>query len=97
MFQITSRGSVLCDLSIDNANVYYEVGIRHLRKRGVVHIQAGRAYMPFDISTCAPFPTILQQKQTQPLLSDIQAIARMTKTTWASDRDAIQSNFQPAY
>lgn len=32
----------LCDLSIDNANVYYELGIRHaFRKRGVVHIQAG--------------------------------------------------------
>ena len=40
---------LLADMSIDNANVFYELGIRHaLRKRGIVHIQAGRAYMPFD-------------------------------------------------
>lgn len=47
----------LCDLSIDNANVYYELGIRHaFRKRGVVHIQAGRAYMPFDIFNVRTLP-----------------------------------------
>ncbi|MGE5378785.1 MAG: hypothetical protein ACM3XO_27335, partial [Bacteroidota bacterium] len=40
----------IADLSIDNANVFYELGIRHaLRKRGIVHIQAGRGYMPFDV------------------------------------------------
>ena len=47
----------MCDLSIDNANVYYELGIRHaFRKRGVVHIQAGRAYMPFDIFNVRTLP-----------------------------------------
>ena len=41
---------VIADLSIDNANVFYELGIRHaFKKRGIVHIQSGRAYMPFDI------------------------------------------------
>ena len=40
----------LVDMSIDNANVFYELGIRHaFRKRGMVHIQAGRSYMPFDV------------------------------------------------
>jgi tetratricopeptide (TPR) repeat protein len=85
----------LCDLSIDNANVYYELGIRHaFRKRGVVHIQAGRAYMPFDIFNVRTLPYhITPDGVPDPefLKNDIQAIARMTRDTWASDRDAIHS------
>lgn len=85
----------LCDLSIDNANVYYELGIRHaFRKRGVVHIQAGRAYMPFDIFNVRTLPYhITAEGIPDPafIKSDIQAIARMTRDTWASDRDTVHS------
>jgi tetratricopeptide (TPR) repeat protein len=85
----------LCDLSIDNANVYYELGIRHaFRKRGVVHIQAGRAYMPFDIFNVRTLPYhITEAGVPDPdyVKADIQAIARMTRDTWASDRDAVHS------
>jgi tetratricopeptide (TPR) repeat protein len=85
----------ICDLSIDNANVYYELGIRHaFRKRGVVHIQAGRAYMPFDIFNVRTLPYhITADGIPDPdyIKGDIQAIARMTRDTWASDRDAIHS------
>ncbi len=85
----------ICDLSIDNANVYYELGIRHaFRKRGVVHIQAGRAYMPFDIFNVRTLPYhITPEGVPDPdfIKNDIQAIARMTRDTWASDRDAIHS------
>ncbi|MBL8078460.1 MAG: hypothetical protein JNM55_10900 [Anaerolineales bacterium] len=85
----------LCDLSIDNANVFYEVGIRHaFRKRGVMHIQAGRAYMPFDIFNVRTLPYhITADGVPDPLFvrSDIQAIARMARDTWASDRDAVHS------
>ena len=85
----------LCDLSIDNANVYYELGIRHaFRKRGVVHIQAGRAYMPFDIFNVRTLPYhITTEGVPDPafIKNDIQAIARMTRDTWASDRDAIHT------
>jgi tetratricopeptide (TPR) repeat protein len=85
----------ICDLSIDNANVYYELGIRHaFRKRGVVHIQAGRAYMPFDIFNVRTLPYhITPEGIPDPafIKNDIQAIARMTRDTWASDRDAIHS------
>ena len=86
---------VICDLSIDNANAFYELGIRHaFRKRGVVHIQSGRAYMPFDIFNVRTIPY-----QTTPegipdpehVEKDIQAIARVTRDTWASDVDAIHS------
>jgi tetratricopeptide (TPR) repeat protein len=85
----------LCDLSIDNANVFYEVGIRHaFRKRGVVHIQAGRAYMPFDIFNVRTLPYhITPEGVPDPafIKSDIQAIARMARDTWASDRESIHS------
>ena len=85
----------ICDLSIDNANVYYELGIRHaFRKRGVVHIQAGRAYMPFDIFNVRTLPYhITPEGVPDPAFvrGDIQAIARMTRDTWASDRDAVHS------
>ncbi len=41
---------VVVDLSIDNPNVWYELGVRHaLRARGVVQIQSQREHLPFDI------------------------------------------------
>ncbi|MCQ3936608.1 MAG: hypothetical protein DPW18_06130 [Chloroflexi bacterium] len=96
MFQeLLLADMVLCDLSIDNANAFYELGIRHaLRKRGVVHIQAGRAYMPFDIFNVRTLPYhITREGEPDPdyIRSDIKAIARMVRDTWASDRDAIHS------
>jgi tetratricopeptide (TPR) repeat protein len=86
---------VLADMSIDNANVFYELGVRHaFRKRGIVHIQSGRAYMPFDVFNVrtisygtiedgTPDPATLEK--------DIQAIARVARDTWASDQDSIHS------
>ncbi len=86
---------VIADLSIDNANAFYELGIRHaFRKRGVVHIQAGRAYMPFDIFNVRTLPYhITPEGIPDPafIRTDIKAISRMVRDTWASDRDAIHS------
>jgi tetratricopeptide (TPR) repeat protein len=86
---------VLCDLSIDNANAFYELGIRHaFRKRGVMHIQAGRSYMPFDIFNVRTLPYHINTDgvpDPEHIKTDMQAIARMAKDTWASDRDAIHS------
>jgi tetratricopeptide (TPR) repeat protein len=43
---------VVADLSIDNPNVWYELGVRHaLRARGVIGIRSRRSYMPFDVYT----------------------------------------------
>jgi tetratricopeptide (TPR) repeat protein len=43
---------VVADLSINNPNVWYELGVRHaLRKRGVIPIQCRRDYLPFDVYT----------------------------------------------
>lgn len=86
---------VLCDLSIDNANAFYELGIRHaFRKRGVVHIQAGRSYMPFDIFNVRTIPyhiTLEGVPDPATLEKDKQAIARVCRDTYNSDPDAVHS------
>jgi len=86
---------VLADISIDNANTYYQLGVRHaLRKRGVVHIQAGRAYMPFNIFNVRTLPYhITPEGVPDPdfLGEDISAITRLVLDTWASSRETIHS------
>ena len=43
---------VVADLTLDNPNVWYELGVRHaLRARGIVLIQGPREKQPFDIYT----------------------------------------------
>ena len=43
---------VLADLTLDNPNVWYELGVRHaLRARGVILVQGPRPTSPFDIYT----------------------------------------------
>lgn len=85
----------ICDLSIDNANVFYELGIRHaFRKRGVVHIQSGRAYMPFDIFNVRTIPYHTNDEgvpDPEFLERDIQAISRICRDTLNSDHEAIHS------
>ncbi|MBK9780874.1 MAG: hypothetical protein IPP55_12625 [Anaerolineales bacterium] len=96
MFQeLLLADMVVCDLSIDNANAFYELGIRHsLRKRGVVHIQAGRPYMPFDVFNVRTLPYhITPEGVPDPIhiRNDIKAVARLIRDTWASDRDMVHS------
>lgn len=85
----------ICDMSIDNANVFYELGIRHaFRKRGIVHIQAGRAYMPFDIFNVRTIPYhVTPEGVPDPsfLEKDKAAISRVTRDTWASDAESVHS------
>jgi len=53
MFQeLLLADMVVADLSIDNPNVWYELGVRHaLRPRGVIGIRCRREKMPFDVYT----------------------------------------------
>ncbi len=86
---------VIADLSIDNANVFYELGARHaLRRRGLVHIQSGRAYMPFDIFNVRTIP-YHTDKNGRPdpefLEKDKQTIAKIARETWASSQERIHS------
>ena len=85
----------IADMSIDNANVFYELGIRHaFRKRGVVHIQAGRAYMPFDVFNVRTMPYhITAEGVPDPefLEKDRAVFNRACRATWASEPERVHS------
>ena len=53
MFQeLLMADLVVADLTVDNPNVWYEVGVRHaLRSRGVVILSGGKATTAFDLYT----------------------------------------------
>lgn len=80
---------VVTDLSIDNPNVWYELGVRHaLRARGVVQIASSvRQKMPFDVYTDrklrynlkdgVPDPAFLEEDRRQ-----LAAMARETMASW---------------
>ena len=79
---------VVVDLSIDNPNVWYELGVRHgLRKRGVVQIGCRKDRLPFDVVTDrilryalkdgAPDPTALEDDKKR-----LSAFATETMAAW---------------
>lgn len=75
---------VVVDLTIDNPNVWYELGVRHaLRARGVLLVQSERAYQPFDIYTDRKLRYHLKDGKPDPahLETDKQALAEMAQAT----------------
>ena len=78
---------VVADLSIDNPNVWYELGVRHaLRARGVVLIQSQRDYQPFDIYTDRKLRYRLKDGIPDPefLARDRAALTQMAEATLAA-------------
>jgi len=90
MFQeLLMADLVLVDLSIDNPNVWYELGVRHaLRARGVVLVQGPREGKPFDIYTDRKLVYHLKDGKPDPdhLKDDIDAIAGMCRATLEASR-----------
>jgi hypothetical protein len=41
---------VIADLSLFNPNVYYEIGIRHMAQKPIIHMQLSTEKPPFDLS-----------------------------------------------
>jgi len=84
MFQeLLIADMVVADLTIDNPNVWYELGVRHaLRQRGVV-IVCGRVTTAFDLYTNRKLIYRLKEWDTDPtaLEADISALADMVKAT----------------
>ncbi|MGA7178503.1 MAG: TRAFs-binding domain-containing protein [Thiobacillaceae bacterium] len=75
---------VVVDLSIDNPNVWYELGVRHaLRARGVLLVQSARDYQPFDIYTDRKLQYHLREGVPDPaqLEQDRAALAEMASAT----------------
>ncbi len=80
---------VVADLSIDNPNVWYELGVRHaLRARGIVLIQTQRNYQPFDIYTNRKLQYHIKDSIPDPkcIESDKTALAKMARETMESWR-----------
>jgi tetratricopeptide (TPR) repeat protein len=78
---------VVADLTLDNPNVWYELGVRHaLRSRGIVLIQGPRATQPFDIYTDRKLNYSLQNGLPDPatLKKDQAALTKMVKATLES-------------
>lgn len=78
---------VVADLSIENPNVWYELGVRHaLRSRGVVLIYAGGSKKAFDIYTDRKLRYSLKDGHPDPdtLSDDIKKLTGMVKATMES-------------
>ena len=86
--QLLIADLVVVDLSIDNPNVWYELGVRHaLRSRGVIQIVTQREQMPFDVYTDrviryhtkdgVPDPEFLQQDKVK-----LAQFATETMASW---------------
>ena len=78
---------VIADLSIDNPNVWYELGVRHaLRSRGVIPIACRQGPMPFDVYTDRKLRYRIRDGAPDPqyLDEDRTALARMVRETVAA-------------
>ncbi|QDM19183.1 hypothetical protein FNL55_26505 [Tardiphaga sp. vice352] len=48
--QLRDADLVIADLATSNPNAFYEIGIRHMVERPIVHIQQADEQIPFDVS-----------------------------------------------
>jgi tetratricopeptide (TPR) repeat protein len=94
---------VICDLTIDDVNTFYKVGILHvLRKKGFIHIQARHVNTSFDIFNLRAFSYHITEAGVPDLdflENDKLAISRLIQQTWKSTSNDIQSpifNLLPA-
>jgi tetratricopeptide (TPR) repeat protein len=81
---------VVADLTLDNPNVWYELGVRHaLRSRGTVLVQGPRSTQPFDIYADRKLNYSLQNGLPDPatLAKDQAALTEMIKATLESWHD----------
>lgn len=88
MFQeLLMADLVVADLTIDNPNVWYELGVRHaLRARGVVLVSGGRTPTAFDLYTDRKLRYALKDGAPDPttLEEDRRRLTDMVKATMES-------------
>jgi tetratricopeptide (TPR) repeat protein len=88
MFQeLLAADLVVADLTLDNPNVWYELGVRHaLCERGVVLVQGPRSTSPFDIYTDRKLRYSVAEGAPDPgtLVADRAAITAMARETLAA-------------
>ncbi len=88
MFQeLLMADLVVADLTIDNPNVWYELGVRHaLRARGVVLICGGRVTTAFDLYTDLKLRYSIKDRGPDPstIEQDRASLTSMVKATMES-------------
>jgi hypothetical protein len=85
---------VVADLTIDNPNVWYELGVRHaLRARGVILVCGGKTATAFDLYTDRKLRYSLKDGLPDPatLESDRSNLTKMVKATMESWRGRVVS------
>ncbi len=90
---------VVADLSIHNANVFYELGVRHaFRKRGIVHVRASKQgesiKLPFDVFNIRTIKYDISAEgvtEEKPNKRNIHNFRRVVKNTWDSTVETIHS------
>ncbi|WP_295421750.1 TRAFs-binding domain-containing protein [Sulfurovum sp.] len=86
-FELLVADLVVVDLTIDNANVWYELGVRHaLRARGVVLICGGNSKKAFDVYTDRKLHYNIKNgtPDSNTLEEDIKNLTIMVKKTMES-------------
>lgn len=92
---------VVADLSIDNPNVWYELGVRHaLRARGVVLISGGRMTAAFDVYAQRKLRYSIKDGAPDPatLENDRHNLTKMVKATmesWHGRKDSPVYHLMP--
>lgn len=56
ILQLRDADLVIADLATSNANAFYEIGIRHMVVKPIVHIQQQDEQIPFDLSIYRAVP-----------------------------------------
>jgi len=70
---------VVADLTLDNPNVWYELGVRHaLRARGIILVQSTRKSQPFDVYTDRKLHYHLQNGLPDPATIEREKAALVT-------------------
>ncbi len=102
MFQeLLMADLVVADLTLDNPNVWYELGVRHaLRARGVILVQGPRPTQPFDTYTDRKLRYGLQGGVPDPATREndrkaLVAMARETLAEWIGERVSPVYNLLP--
>lgn len=78
---------VIADLTLDNPNVWYELGVRHaLRARGVILVRGGRVPAAFDVYTDRKLRYSLSDGGPDPatLVADVRTLTAMIEATMRS-------------
>lgn len=86
---------VVADLSLDSADAFYELGVRHaLRRRGLLHIQVNRPYQPFSIFKVQTLPYHCNdagKPDPAQVQADINTLAAAARSACQAGREQGQS------